>query len=171
MVGRGGLVAVSSRHVSFSCTAETRGLADAIGQDYKRVLRFQLFPSLIKMQCSMLGSWGAAIAKTTGSLYQLRSLDFGLDQPLNTHPLVVFYHPANATMGHDFMSLTWSGFLGSVTAYSHFIGVSEKVWDAYHEASSRFGYPDQFLLRDIAQVRGARMPSPPRRRAAHSRAV
>jgi hypothetical protein len=72
----------------------------------------------------MFGVWGQAIAETQGTLYQLRALDFGTDSPLVDHPILVVYHP---TDGFPFASLTWVGFIGSVTAYSGAVGVSEKV--------------------------------------------
>lgn len=60
------------------------------------------------------------------TLVQLRALDWGMDSPLNDYPLLVVYHP-DAGNGHPFASLTWSGFVGSVTAYGSYMGVSEKV--------------------------------------------
>ncbi|KJE94290.1 hypothetical protein CAOG_04958 [Capsaspora owczarzaki ATCC 30864] len=129
---------------------EMQGLADGSGIPYKQVINLHMFPELIKAACSMMGSWGPAIAKTNGTVFQLRALDWGTDSPLTNYPLLLVSHP-QAGDGNEFASLAWKGFIGSITGYSHKMGVSEKVWAGYNETSSRAGIPFHFLLRDIAQ--------------------
>ena len=110
-----------------------------------------MFPELVKAQCTIMGAWGPAIANLTGlNLMQIRALDFGLDTPLNSFPLLSIYHP-NAGNGHTFAVLGWTGVIGAVTAYSNIMGVSEKVWDGFTGERSSIGIPFNFLLRDIAQ--------------------
>jgi hypothetical protein len=129
---------------------EIQGLADGSGIDYMDLVRVHMFPELIKAQCSMFGTWGPAIANTTGSLYQLRALDWSTDGPFQQFPTVIVYHPSDN--GHDFSILTWSGFIGALTGYSSApMGICEKVWLHYNGTSSRSGIPFHFLLRDILQ--------------------
>eukprot|EP00054_Salpingoeca_dolichothecata_P014323 m.80699 g.80699 ORF g.80699 m.80699 type:complete len:434 (+) comp20935_c0_seq1:2228-3529(+) len=129
---------------------ETQGLADAMNVSFNDVMRFQVFPELIKASCTMFGAWGDALEDVPNTLVQLRALDWGLDNPLANFSTLTVYHP-NAGDGHEFATLGWSGFLGSVTAYSQHMAVSEKVWLKYNETASRAGVPWNFLLRDIAQ--------------------
>ncbi len=59
-------------------------------------------------------------------LTQLRALDFGIDSPLVDYAQLVIYHPLDGN-GHAFASLSWVGFVGTVTSYSQYMGQSEKV--------------------------------------------
>ena len=54
-------------------------------------------------------------------------------------------------VGHPFLILTFSGFIGALTGYSGWMGLCEKVWLHYNGTSSRIGYPWHFLTRDILQ--------------------
>ena len=75
-------------------------------------------------------------------LTQLRALDFGTDSPLVDYAQLVIYHPLEGALarqchfwdhmciagnGHPFASLSWMGFIGTVTSYSGIMGQSEKV--------------------------------------------
>lgn len=51
--------------------------------------------------------------------------------------------------GNSFISLGWTGFIGSLTGMSEDMAISEKVWLSYKGRSSRAGIPFHFLLRDI----------------------
>lgn len=53
---------------------EIRGLADATGVSYQRILWLHLYPETAGGHCSMFGAWGAATASTGGELLQLRAL-------------------------------------------------------------------------------------------------
>jgi len=56
---------------------EIRGISDATGVEYNKLLWLHMFPELIKAACSMYGAWGPATAKSmNGTLLQLRALDF-----------------------------------------------------------------------------------------------
>ncbi|EGD75487.1 hypothetical protein PTSG_06561 [Salpingoeca rosetta] len=131
---------------------ELKGIADGMNgtMSYDEILQFHLFPELIKASCSMFGAWGPALANTSDTLNQLRALDWGIDNPLINYSVVVVYHP-NDGNGHAFASLTWTGFIGSITAYGGHTAVSEKVWLSYNETYARAGIPFHFLMRDIAQ--------------------
>eukprot|EP01147_Barroeca_monosierra_P002763 gene2762-5620_t len=151
---------------------EIKGLADGLNGtiSYDALLRFHLFPELIKASCSMFGAWGPALANSTehhtqdssghsfyyynlinlDTLNQLRALDWGLDNPLINYSVVVVYHPEKGD-GHPFASVTWTGFIGSVTSYGGYVGVSEKVWLSYNLSDSRAGVPFHFIIRDLAQ--------------------
>lgn len=52
---------------------QIKGLADGLNGtiSYDALLRFHLFPELIKASCSMFGAWGPALANSTGSAIYL----------------------------------------------------------------------------------------------------
>lgn len=130
---------------------EIQGLADGSGVSYQKILQVQMFPELIKAGCSMFGAWGPAISNTTGSLFQLRALDWDTSGPFQQYPVVLVYHPQDSN-GHAFSTMGWAGFIGAMTGYSSApIGLCEKVWLGYNGTSSRQGIPWHFLLRDIMQ--------------------
>eukprot|EP01130_Rhizamoeba_saxonica_P002004 TRINITY_DN11815_c0_g1_i1.p1 TRINITY_DN11815_c0_g1~~TRINITY_DN11815_c0_g1_i1.p1 ORF type:complete len:425 (-),score=97.09 TRINITY_DN11815_c0_g1_i1:25-1299(-) len=130
---------------------EMHGIADGSGMSYDRILRLAMLPELIKASCSMVGSWGPAIEKTGGNLYQLRALDWSTNGPFQQYPVVLVYHPSEG-YGHDFSVLSWAGFVGALTGMSSApFGICEKVWLHYNGTSSREGIPFTFLLRDILQ--------------------
>ena len=113
----------------------------------------ELMPLPVALSCAA-GAWGPAVANISGpvTVNQLRALDWGLDNPLANHTIVTIYHPeaggscrwvssgprqrltlaflplaASAGNGHPFASVTFTGFIGSVTSYGGFVGMSEKV--------------------------------------------
>jgi len=130
---------------------EIKGLSDGSGIDYETLLYIHMFPELIQASCSMVGAWGDAIKTTTGSLYQLRALDWQTNGPFQQFPAVVVYHP-NSGNGNPFALLTFTGFIGALTGYSSSpVGICEKVWYSYTGTENRIGYPWHFLLRDILQ--------------------
>jgi len=134
---------------------ELRGIADGSGIPYQEMIRIHMFPELIKAQCSMFGAWGPATGgstfNTSGSLIQLRSLDWATDGPFQQYPAVIVYHP-DPGYGHEFTILTWSGFIGGLTGFSNApMGLSQKVWASFNGTDSREGVPFHFLLRDILQ--------------------
>jgi len=108
-----------------------------------------MLPEVIQAQCTMVGAWGEAIANTTGSMYQLRALDFIPDGPFQQVPTVIVYHPSQ---GHNFSILSWSGFIGALSGLSSApIALSQKFWGSYNGTKNRYGIPFYFLLRDILQ--------------------
>eukprot|EP01132_Coremiostelium_polycephalum_P004853 gene4853-6049_t len=127
---------------------ELKGLAEGSGLSYDMVLRMHMFPELIKATCSIVGAWGGAT--TDGGLIQLRALDWGVDAPLIQYPTVIVYHPEEGN-GHPFSVLSWSGFIGALTGYSQYTGVSQKVWLKYNGTYSYEGIPFYFNLRNILQ--------------------
>jgi len=130
---------------------ELKGLSDASGIDYQTVVNIHMFPELIQASCSMVGAWGEAIKSTSGSLYQLRALDWMTNGPFQQFPVLLVYHP-NPENGTDFSILTFAGFIGALTGFSKSpLGISQKVWISYNGTQNRIGYPWHFLLRDILQ--------------------
>eukprot|EP00755_Sulcionema_specki_P002643 Sspe_Gene.26906::Locus_11363_Transcript_1_1_Confidence_1.000_Length_1422::g.26906::m.26906 len=75
----------------------------------KLIYRTNLLPELIRMTCSILGAWG--VATPTGTLSQLRALDFG-SSPFANYTLLTVYHP---TDGNTFATLGFPGLVGAVT--------------------------------------------------------
>ncbi|XP_077989372.1 protein dcd1A-like [Glandiceps talaboti] len=135
---------------------EIQGMADAAGVDVKKIERIHMIGELTKGSCSMYGAWGKAVP-IPGSVMQLRALDWASDGPFQNFPQITVYHidPTNATNGHTFANVGWTGWLGSITGMSSTqmaiseIGVADP--DDTFGKESRFGYPFTYLLRDILQ--------------------
>ncbi|EFA82759.1 hypothetical protein PPL_04454 [Heterostelium album PN500] len=127
---------------------ELQGLADGSGVDYKDLLRVHMFPELVRASCSIVGVWGENT--NDARLLQLRALDWGLQSPLNSFPAYIVYHP-NQGNGNPYAILGWSGFLGALTGYSQYVGVSEKVWLAYNGTYTYRGTPFYLVMKQILQ--------------------
>jgi hypothetical protein len=93
---------------------ELHGLADASGADYRKILGIHMIGEVTKGACSMFGAWGAATA-STGSLLQLRALDWDVDGPFKNFPQITVYHSTNSSDGNTFANVGWTGWLGSIT--------------------------------------------------------
>jgi hypothetical protein len=111
--------------------------------------RLNVFPELLKMQCSMLGAWGAATPD--GHLRQMRTLDFG-EGPWANASVVSVYHPSH---GNAFASVSFPGFVGAVTGFSRRITLSQKVWDVTGESGNQpgsyDGEADALVIRRLLQ--------------------
>ena len=107
-----------------------------------------MLPELIRMQCSMMGAWGAAT--DDGHLVQLRTLDFGTG-PFANNSLLVVHHPDSA---FPFASLSFPAFLGAVSGFSEHISFSQKVDDVTGGPRPKGTYKGQavaMVIRDILQ--------------------
>jgi len=134
---------------------EMRGMADATGVPEKKIRRIHMIGELTKGSCSMYGAWGSATA-STGSLMQLRALDWDVDGPFRNYPEITVYHPtAGSNNGHAFANIGWTGWIGSITGISSTrVAISEigvSFPDATFGRESRFGIPFTYILRDILQ--------------------
>ena len=139
---------------------EVQGMADALGEpsitaaDIRRV---QWIGELTRGACSMFGAWGDATASRGGKMLQLRALDWDTDGPFKDFPAVVVYHPSNASDGHAWANVGFSGWIASITGMSSAglsiseIGVSYPDDTFGNETYLMPGYPWGFLLRDILQ--------------------
>jgi len=134
---------------------EIRGLAHATGVSEAKIRRIHMIGELTKGSCSMYGAWGNATA-STGSLMQLRALDWDVDGPFRNFPQITVYHPtAGSPYGHAFANIGWTGWIGAITGISSKrlaiseIGVSFP--DSTFGRESRFGIPFTYILRDILQ--------------------
>ena len=78
-----------------------------------RLIKVNMLPSLVQMQCSMMGAWGNATVD--GKLVQYRTLDFGGGPFANNNVLTV-HHPTDSD--NAFASVSWPGFVGAVTGFS-----------------------------------------------------
>lgn len=45
---------------------EIKGISDASGVDYMKLVRIHMLPELIQASCSMFGAWGPAVQHTNG---------------------------------------------------------------------------------------------------------
>lgn len=127
-------------------------LKSEINNSYWELRRLGLFTELIKAACSMFGAWGKATQfSSNGQLVQLRALDWDTTTLLQNYPLLLVYQPSDPK-SQFFATLGFPGMVGSITGVSNAkVGVCEKVWLGYEGASSRFGQPFPFVLRDILQ--------------------
>jgi isopenicillin-N N-acyltransferase-like protein len=91
-----------------------RGMADASGADYHKILGVHMIGEVTKGSCSMFGAWGTATA-STGSLLQLRALDWDVDGPFKNFPQITVYHATNSSDGNSFANVGWTGWMGSIT--------------------------------------------------------
>ncbi|EGG23789.1 hypothetical protein DFA_05925 [Cavenderia fasciculata] len=142
-----GVVNKMKPHIPQHYLDEMKGLADGSGITEQEVLRFHMIPELIRASCSMMGAWNDA--SPSGGLVQLRALDWDYQSPLTLVPAIFVYHPTEG--GHEFTTVSWAGFIGSLTGYSGHMGVSEKVWSNYNGTFSEAGTPFYFVMRDILQ--------------------
>jgi hypothetical protein len=133
---------------------ELQGMADATGIPFEKIQHIHMIGELTKGSCSLYGAWGNATE--SGTLHQLRALDWDVDGPFKNHPEIVVYHPTvGANNGHAFANVAWAGFIGSITGMSsNKMAISEigvSFPDATFGKESRFGVPFTYLLRDILQ--------------------
>jgi hypothetical protein len=71
---------------------------------------------------------------------------------MNKYPALVFYNLTEAG-SHPFMNVGWAGFVGSLTGFSEYTGIGEKVrgQKPVKENETRLGKPWTFALRDVLQ--------------------
>jgi len=114
----------------------------------KELIALNMFPELIRMQCSMLSAWGDSTPD--GCATQLRTLDFGTGPFANATFLIV-HHP---DQGFPFAEVGFPAFVGAVTGFSPHIGLSQKVddvTDSHKPYGSYNGKPDAIVIREILQ--------------------
>ena len=104
---------------------ELHGLADASGVSYDALLRLNMFAEITKASCSFFGAYGAATAKDTGHVYQLRALDYDTDGPFKDFVQMTVYHPTEEGSS-PFANIGWPGSIGVLSGFnSHAMGLSE----------------------------------------------
>ena len=115
-----------------------------------------MLPDLIRMQCSMAGAWGGATP--SGSLVQLRSLDFG-GGPFANSTMLIVHHPTTSgsaqTGAQPFASLSFPAFVGVVTGFSQSVALSEKVHmvtGGHNPPGSYHGRSTSFVIRDMVAL-------------------
>ncbi|MEW6238696.1 MAG: C45 family peptidase [Candidatus Omnitrophota bacterium] len=127
---------------------ELQGLAEGSGVDFKQLLRVNLIGDASEWHCSLFGAWGAATA-STGSLLQLRALDYAVRAEIQKYPLITVYHPEK---GHAFANIGWVGMIGVVTGMSSAQMAVSEIGDDYDQANDSFeAMPFVYLLRNIMQ--------------------
>ena len=75
------------------CENEKFAAECASGSLASRATKVNMLPSLVQMQCSMLGAWGKATAD--GNLVQYRTLDFG-GGPFANNNILTVHHPSDS---------------------------------------------------------------------------
>ena len=128
---------------------EFKGIGKGSGISANTWRRINLIPELLKASCSVGGWWGNATE--TGSLIQLRALDWEAHAPISKFPMVAVYHPTEKG-SVPFANIAWVGFVGSLTGMSSAgIGVSERLRGGAADTMTRFGKPWTYALRDVLQ--------------------
>ncbi len=127
---------------------EMKGLAEGSGQELQDIIRVNMIGEASEWHCSLFGAWGSATA-STGSLIQLRALDYEVHAEIQRYPVITVYHP---DQGHAFANIGWSGFVGAVTGISSSQLAISEIGDDYDKKNDSFeGIPFSFMLRDILQ--------------------
>ena len=116
------------------------------GEAQSRMTKINMLPSLVQMQCSMMGAWGKATLD--GNLVQYRTLDFG-GGPFANNNILTVHHPTDST--NAFASVSWPGFVGAVTGFSEKISQSEKSAKPYFPHGTYKGLGDAFMIRNMIQ--------------------
>ena len=148
------LETTSRPYIPAHFTEELQGLSDATGYNYTKLLWIHLFPESAAGHCSMFGAWGKATAKSySGSLLQMRALDYIMADFLSDNHALIVYHPLE---GQAYVNI---GFIGTITLVTGVsaakislsqIGVSDPD-DTFGPQRNGQGTPFNFLLRDILQ--------------------
>ena len=123
----------------------------------KSILRANLAPELIRMQCSMLGAWDSATKNgpVGGALVQHRALDFG-GGPFANRQVLIVQQPisSNGTAQMPFASIGFPGFVSVVTGFNPYFSLSEKVNEQHVGGIPPGSYDGEsvaFVLRRIVQ--------------------
>jgi len=97
-------------------------MGEGAGMRIGSIKRINLIPELTRAWCTIVGLWGPATQ--SGSLLQMRALDWDAEAPMSQYPVVGIY---NFTDGksHPFANFAWGGIIGSLAGMSSNIGVSE----------------------------------------------
>mmetsp|Transcript_5090 Transcript_5090/g.6452 ORF Transcript_5090/g.6452 Transcript_5090/m.6452 type:complete len:480 (+) Transcript_5090:59-1498(+) len=161
------------------CAAKAKQNIDCDVDEWTAYIQqVNMLPELIKMTCTMFGSWGASRPDGIDTLLQLRALDFG-SSPLANYSMLQVHRPAPDTVvtpvdgqwvspggnGDDqgdliqaFASVGFPGLVGVVTGVSERgIGMSEKVWEVYNTTTGvqrgRYdGEADVLVMRDVLEL-------------------
>ena len=115
----------------------------------RTIKHVNMLPELVRMQCSMMGAWGNSTP--TGTLVQLRTLDFG-GGPFADRSMLVVAHPTDSPSA--FAALSFPSMVGIVTGFSEKISLSEKVDDVANGVRPNGTYKGQavaMVIRDIVQ--------------------
>jgi len=152
---------VTKKYTPAYAMEEIAGMAAALGVEAAFVRRIMWIGELTRGSCSMFGAWGNATASRGGKLLQLRALDWDVDGPFKNYPAVVVYHPSNASDGHAFANVGFTGWVASITGMSSQqlavseIGVSYPDESFGNSTVLTPGYPFGYLIRDILQFDGS----------------
>ncbi|MCK5861290.1 MAG: hypothetical protein KAH38_02320, partial [Candidatus Hydrogenedentes bacterium] len=121
---------------------EIQGVTDATGLPLQEVRDFSIFPELF--HCSGFALWGKSTAD--GELLHGRVLDYMRSAGLDQWALIIIQEP---TEGNAFVSVAYSGMLGSVTGMNNQqIGIGEM---GGHGSEKWDGMPMTFLIRECLE--------------------
>lgn len=134
-------------------------ICDDVDTLKNKIHAFNMFPELIRMQCTIVGAYGMSTSPQN-NLIQLRALDFGDGPWVNN--TIVYVHKKNPDNANNaFVSVAFPAFVGVITGTSQAgIGISQKVWltDGTNDdegsglkPGSFQGLSDVFVLRNILE--------------------
>ena len=157
---------VMSPHIAPEFREEMRGLAAGAKVPERWVHWMHIIPDLSWIQCSYFAAWGKAVPD--GHMYQIRALDYWMEQRVQDKPAVIMWRPMK---GHPFVNAGWIGFIGVCSGMNAArIAISE-IGDGFGEDQKQLdAEPWIFMARRVLQytenlddaiaiVRRARRPS------------
>ncbi len=129
---------------------EYAGISAGSGLPIHKMIEINMIPEYTRAGCSILGAWGNATRG--GHLVQLRALDWDVRNPMNKFPILVVYN-LNEKGSHPFVNIGFTGIVGSITGFSEYSGMSEKVrkQNPVKQNETRYGKPWTYAVRDVLQ--------------------
>ncbi len=152
-----------NRHLDENVTSEYResiyGVSMAaseeynyIGSNYQRILNYHAahdighaLQTMALVGCTSFGTWGNRSADSTMIIG--RNFDFYVGDKFAEDKIVAFFHP---THGHRYMTVTWGGFLGTVSGMNE-TGLSVTINAAKTAMPSASATPVSLVATEILQ--------------------
>jgi len=123
-----------------------------IGTNYQRILNYHAahdighaLQSMALVGCTSFGTWGAK--SKDGEMIIGRNFDFYVGDKFAEDKIVAFYNPAK---GYKFMSVTWGGFIGTVSGMNE-KGITVTINAAKTKIPSGSATPVSLVAREILQ--------------------
>ncbi len=141
---------VMERYLPLEYREELRGLSEATGVDYPRLVALQLFGDVQRGSlCTSYAVFGPATA--TGEMIVGRNMDYS-DYGVSPYGAILLHErPAR---GSEFVTCSWAGIINGWTTLSA-RGIVTSNNSAYGGQDSLEGLPTCFMVRKVAQYAGS----------------